>query len=234
MALKRSKLSQIPQRNKDLAFGYVHEKEKENKMAVPEIIKYLCLVYFNSTDLFDPDQHGDAIQINGNSMIAEMNAVDVENVYLKNVVSAGIHVWKFKSIGDCDELGTPDMIGIFNMEYNHLIGKHDGRYFDNYYDTDKCACICHGYGFASDGILTNEEDPSDWGKKYGDHGWKKDDIIEMRLDFNKQYLKFKVNEKGYGVAFEIDATKKWKAAISVGQRGACKAKFELISYRKLY
>ena len=38
MALSKSKLSKIAQRNKDLAFGYVHEKERENNMSVPDFI----------------------------------------------------------------------------------------------------------------------------------------------------------------------------------------------------
>ena len=54
MALKRSKLNEIPQRNKDLAFGFVKECEKENKSIIPSIIKYLCLNYLNQNkDKFD-------------------------------------------------------------------------------------------------------------------------------------------------------------------------------------
>ena len=70
MALKQSSLSQIPQRNKDLAFGYVHEKEKENKISVPDMIKYLCLVYLNQNkDEFDGNLCDKKIEITGDSII---------------------------------------------------------------------------------------------------------------------------------------------------------------------
>ena len=235
MALKRSKLSQIPQRNKDLAFGYVHEKEKVNKISVPEMIKYLCLVYFNpNKDEFDPDQCDDKIKIKENSMITDTNPDDIQTAFLKNVVSSGIHVWRFKCIGDWDEPGNPDLIGIYNMDYEHLMNSNEDCYFDNYSDVGEEDNIPRGHGFCSDGRLTNEYMPSEWGCDYYPDGWGKDDTIEMRLDFNKQHLKFKVNDDDYGVAFEIDATKKFKAAISVGRRETGKGGFELISYQKLH
>ena len=55
----------------------------------------------------------------------------------------------------------------------------------------------------------------------------------MKLDLNAKSLKFKVNEKDYGVAFEIDAKKKWKAAISIG-RESNQHEYQLISYQQLY
>ena len=162
MALKRSKLSQIPQRNKDLAFGYVHEKEKQNKVSVPEMIKYLCLVYFNpNKDEFDPDQCDEKIKIDGNSIITQTNPHNVQTVYLKNIVSSGVHLWKFKCIEDLDL----DQIGVFNMDYKHLIKNNDDYYFDNHYN--QRVYTCRGYGFASHGRLTDSQDPSEWGREYG-------------------------------------------------------------------
>ena len=98
MALSKCKLNQIPQRNKDLAFGYVHEKAKQNKQSIPEMIKYLCLIYFNPTDSFDPHPSNKKIKVNGNSIIVEADSKQVDNVYLKRIVSSGVHLWKFKYI----------------------------------------------------------------------------------------------------------------------------------------
>ena len=224
MAFKKSTLSQIPERNKDLAFGYVHEKEKANKMSVPEMIKYLCLIYFNPTDAFDPEQCHEKIQINGNCIIKIPNSDEIaRNVYLKNDVSSGVHLWKFKCNGTYEESEMfPDMIGISNKaQYS----KHRGCYFDGDFDQP---WISVGYGFTSKGKLTNEKYPRQWGRQYGT-AWKQGDEIGMKLDFNAKNLQFKVNEIDYGVAFKIDAKKKWKAAISI-RRG----KFELISYQQLY
>ena len=38
MAFKQSKLNQIPQRNKDLAFGYIHDHERNHENIIPIII----------------------------------------------------------------------------------------------------------------------------------------------------------------------------------------------------
>ena len=53
MALKAIKLKQIPQRNKDLAFRNLREKELENRSNYPQLIKYLILFYPNQQDQFD-------------------------------------------------------------------------------------------------------------------------------------------------------------------------------------
>ena len=133
MAFKKSKLSQIPGRNEDLAFGYVHEKEKENKMSVPDMIKYLCLIYFNPTDSFNPYQCNEKLQINNNYIIKIPNSEElVLNVYLKNVVSSGVHLWKFKynlTYGDGNMF--PDMIGI-STKTQH--SKNRRGYFDADFD----------------------------------------------------------------------------------------------------
>ena len=96
MAYNKLELSQIPQRNKDLAFGFFREQEKKNKISVPQIINYLCFNYFNLTDGFDRDHCDKQIEINENAIIGATNTDNVESVYLKNVVSSGIHEWKFK------------------------------------------------------------------------------------------------------------------------------------------
>ena len=61
------KLDQIPQRNKDIAIGYVKECEQKNDQAIPQMIKYLCLFYFNPIkDTFDTKDTNSMIMINPN------------------------------------------------------------------------------------------------------------------------------------------------------------------------
>ena len=136
-----------------------------------------------------------------------------------------VHEWKFKHYRDLDELVTgdnADMIGIFDMDDEHEMKYRESLYFDDW---------GRGYGFVSSGQLTRY--PSIWGRKYGNK-WRTNDEIEMKLDFNEQHLKFKINGKDFGVAFEFDATKRWKAAIAVGARRRGKSKFTLISYQGIY
>ena len=116
MALKQSNLQQIPQRNKDVAFGYVKECEKKNKQVIPSMIKYLCLIYFNQTkDQFDIKNTHSKIKVDGNCIKIGPNrdASDVTyNSYLENIVNKGIHIWRFK----CNKSYDVDQIGIRNVE----------------------------------------------------------------------------------------------------------------------
>ena len=100
MALKQCKLQQIPQRNKDLTFGYVKEYEKKNKHEIPNMIAYLCLIYWNGNkDTFDPENKHPSIKINGNSV--ELRNSDtprlsrVYNCYLENIVNKGTNIYSF-------------------------------------------------------------------------------------------------------------------------------------------
>ena len=74
MALKASKLKQIPQRNKDLAFGYLRENEVENRSNYPQLIKYLVLFYSNQQDQFDPNATHESLKIDGNCVIEQKEA----------------------------------------------------------------------------------------------------------------------------------------------------------------
>ena len=229
MTLKQRKLSQIPQRNKDLAFGYVHEKEKQNKMSVPDMIKYLCLIYLNlNKDEFDPNQSSKKIEINGNSIIRETNAdKSIQNVFLKNIASSGIHKWKFKYSCDMNTFSKHDYIGVFNMDYKESMIKSDDYFFfiPKSYNFSGYAIGSKGGGVNQNGFFTKYQ-------RYWDSG----DEIEMKLDFYQQNLKFKVNGQDFGDALQIDITKKWKAAISIGGyigHGSPKS-FTLISYQKTY
>ena len=76
MAFKASKLKQIPQRNKDLTFGYLRENEETNKSNYPQLIKYLVLIYSNAVDGFDPNATHPLLEINELS-ITDKRADDV-------------------------------------------------------------------------------------------------------------------------------------------------------------
>ena len=232
MALKKSKLSQIPQRNKDLAFGYVREREKTNTMSVPDMIKYLCLIYFHpNKDEFDPDHCSNKIKINGNCIFGPIESTiwTIAHVCLKNIASSHIHEWKFK-YGRDDKSSNKNMmmIGIISVDDKDSITPTENKFYERY--PGKCT----RYTFASNGYLTNPISPSAWGNQYGSK-WKIGDAIEMRLDLNEQNLKFKINDNDCGIAFEIDSDKKWKAVVSiVGEKVNGKSDLTLTSYQAIY
>ena len=216
MALKRSKLQQIPQRNKDLAFGYVKQNENANKSTIPDMIKYLCLIYLNQNkDEFDAENTNGNIKINGNTVIGSgWNAMCT---YLRNIVSDGVHVWRFK-FGFETNYYVGDMIGIISNDeeltlYSYFNGSGSGS---------------DAYGFAVAGRLTNRQ-----GKEYG-RKCKINDIIEMQVDFNELTLSYKINQTDYGKAFDIKPGE-YRAAITLYLfSGSEKNCYTLMSYQHIY
>ena len=195
MALKQSKLQQIPQRNKDLAFQYVKDCEKKNKNIVPDMIKYLCLIYFNQNkDTFDAKNTHQNIKIKGNSVEKRNGAIMEEDVnsYLENIVSKGIHIWTFK----CDKVYTLDMIGIRNVD-------DEEPRLDGYFDaSSEDGTKVIGHGFVMDGSCTDQDNATKVGWKYG-QTCRNNDTVAMTLNFNDLSLSFKINDNDYGKAFDI-------------------------------
>ena len=112
MALKKSKLSQIPERNKDLAFGYVKQCEQTNKTSIPEMIKYLCLVYLNQNkDKIDLQRSHQDFKMDGDQLQIKKKICRRANAYFENIAWKGIHIWKFKLVN----ISFSDLIGIVDV-----------------------------------------------------------------------------------------------------------------------
>ena len=222
MALKRSKLQQIPQRNKDLAFGFVKDCEKLNKSSIPDMIKYLCLIYINQNkDKFDGESTHQTINIQGNCIKkANSKMVGVASSLLTNIVSTGIHIWTFKAneSNSCD-----DIIGIRKSNADSR-KEHLQLSLDNGGDGSVNSV---GYGLNLIRRLTNPADNGRWGKSYGQR-WDSGDVIEMKLNFNDLSLSYKINEKDYGKAFTIESDK-YRAAVTLYCSSYC-----LNSYQHIY
>ena len=62
--------------------------------------------------------------------------------------------------------------------------------------------------------------------------WKKGDEIEMKVDFIRSDLSFKVNDNDYQHAFPIMSNREWTAAISIGKRENRKSGFALMFYQE--
>ena len=217
MALRKSALSEIPQRNKDLIFGFVKESEKKNKTSVPEMIKYLCLIYLNQNkDMIDPKLSQDRFNVDGDMI--QHNADEESNAYFTNIASTGIHIWKFK----CIKMDLSDVIGIVNI---NLSDHPQNDYFDDYNDTPE-GKIATGYGFNLRGWLTHNHG---WGNNYGTL-CNDNDVIEMTLNMNKLTLSFKINGTGYGIAFNI-IDSEYRAVMYVEEQGSC---YSLVSYQHIY
>ena len=224
MALKPSKLNQIPQRNKDLAFGYLRENESKHKTNYCELIKYLVLIYSNQYDQFDPNASHKELEITENDKKIIHKCVDSLMClsYLRNVVSEGIHIWKFRYI--CGDY--PDgQIGVWKVKTGDAV--LEDQHIDNTINDEK---TCTGYAITMNGEKTNLSDLSVWSAEKFEPLPENGDIIEMRLDLNKNSLTFILNNKIIVQFLDIEHTS-YRAAILTVDEGEG---FTIISYQDIY
>ena len=209
MDLKRSKLQQIPQRNKDLTFGYVNKCEKMNRTVIPNMIKYLCLIYLNTNyDEFDKNNTHKALIIMNN--LIKGAGVDREEPhqtsYLTNIAHKGTHVWIFK----CFQTNQykQNLIGIRKVEQGSLALT---GYFDEGYGHESV-----GYGLFTTGLLTNPQDSRDNGRRYTSKLAQGTHIIKMTLNCKNWSLSYEINNTDHSKAFDIKPGQ-YRAAISFRQ-----------------
>eukprot|EP01084_Bolivina_argentea_P306941 530476_1 len=219
MALNKIKLNSIPQRNKDVVFGFTREQENvsNNNFIMPQMIKYLCLLYLNQNkDGFVVDNTRKDIQLNGDCISHVPETGCIASCYLKNTVYERKHIWKFK-IHKCHDNSS---IGIYNTKYEfntNMSFDYSTRYNNNR----------TGYAISFYGQLTNLSNCSSWGEDSGLE-FKEGDIIEIILDFNVMKLYAKKDDK-YVHLFDIEKGK-YKAAVAmVGDSSV-----ELLSYQEVY
>ena len=169
--------AKIPQRNKDLVFGYCHEHERKHKLFNPHVINELCLGFFNpNKDNFDKaSTHNSdaAIEIQPQLVKANVDAIpdfpsDQMNtiVHLANEVHHGQHEWKFKIKCDANPKQSKGFVGIKRSD------DEDGW----------------GYGWVID---------TRWNVALTDQLIKKRRDPELSCAFKKDYYKFAVSEKNY-------------------------------------
>ena len=225
-AIKQSALAQIPQRNKDLAFGYVREKERGNNAVLPEMIKYLCLIYLNQNRAkFALKYCAKSFEFDGNKIKNKMEDGDFATCLCASIATRGRHVWKWRVIQGKFTCGNSDMIGIVNeqelddMEESPSSTICERQYLDQ---------IVRGYGFLTYGRLSHPFNCNTHGRGYGvrcKNGW----IIDMILDFNDWSLSFRLNGIDYGKAFYVKPGR-YRAGITL--KGG--NQYEFVSHQMFY
>ena len=185
-----NRLKKIDQRTKDIVFGYNHQKEKQYNKQIPQMINYLCLAYYyiyNKLDLSKINKKYVKL-LNGNTLVWKKQ--DFELILPMN---ANHRQWIFQMNQLCPEMQRRIIIGIIQ---NH------GE------ECRVCGTKLYKYGFNwSNGMkikkytcskrrLAELFTTSTYAEKCS-----AGDIITMTLDEEGKQLKFKINDKDYGVAW---------------------------------
>ena len=232
MAFKQSKLSQIPQRNKDLAFGYFHDYEKNHENIIPHLVAYSCLRYMNQDkDKIISSSSDELLKIaDWNEKRVQLKQTGIEYVIdeeliLENRVCDSINEWKFKiNAKGC----SMDTIGIKTIR-----------------NASSCIpAISYSILLNNNGLWrrTQGDTPSkQMRKSFFDCDQEKlnitkGDTITMRLNCRDWTLEFQVNENGFSRVFEeCDIEKsEYSARIGLCDCNGKQFDYELISFQNFY
>lgn len=63
---------------------------------LPQLIVYLCIKFFNPTDTWSRKLCHPTIQIDDLNVVRRQKPFGYKSVFLQNVASSGIHIWKFQ------------------------------------------------------------------------------------------------------------------------------------------
>lgn len=224
MALKPSAIKEISQRNKDLTFGYLKNNERQNKTNYTQLIKYLILFYSNAKDCFDPDATHQDLEINGNYLSKKRHTAHRGNSYLKNIVSEGIHIWKFKYHCSPQDARGVAGIGIWKVKSGKPALRKD-------IDRTNCDFESTGYFITVDGDESNPGHNGQW-RVERHNAMNGGDTIEMKLDLSKSILTYEMNGEFLTRFIDIEKTS-YRAVIGL-YKNPFKEGFTLISYQDFY
>lgn len=228
MAFKPNQLGKIPQRKKDLVFGFIKEVYANENKHVPNMVKFMALIYYHTkNDSFDGAHTNGTLDIEKDCVKQphqELLDPSLMITYLKNIASNGTHIWRFQN--NNTTTNDADMLGIKNIESElRLTGYFDAK------------GASEGYALFMGGLIrrqTENNDNWDFLETWGNGCIIKDSIVEMKLDFNDLSLSFKIERKNdeatIGKAYNIKKGS-YRAVVAVhGDSYKC---MTLLSYQHI-
>lgn len=173
-----------------LARGYIRNNIHTN-IDIPAIVINLCIKFYHiEIDQFDEDNIGVCHELDGDIITHSGNHGYWSTSLLQNTASDGKYSWKFRVL-NCGAV----MIGIWKTECSM---PEWAQFFPNH---DK------GYGYMVSHARIYEID-DDYGIECRDN-----DIITMCLDLDERTLRYYVNDKDQGIAFEGIEKTEYNAAV---------------------
>lgn len=203
---------EIKKNNQFTVNGYVRQIDKSifavgNKSFfnnIPVVINYVVLRYYHvAKDRFDPILHAKGIKVTEDTA-ERLNAGAHNSAFLSNVVISGIHRWRFK----LQKRESLTYIGVWKNEYD-ATKPLNGPLHENMYGNKAVYALNTMWG-----ELRGDIDEYIQQQTYCAE-CKTGDVIDMYLDLNKFELKFSVNDKDHGKAFDVDQTSSYRAAVNM-------------------
>ena len=187
-----------------LVAGYVREIENHYKIRnIPTEIKDMIYLYQQFHDIWSEKySHKDIIIDRKKGTFKVTSKYDI-TVYGSQVVSSGTSTWKIKILWT-PQSELESWIGIIEDKSAEILAKYAN---DFAWDRFGYQLSCFN-GLLYSG-MEKVRSPS-----YGCEWKRQGDIMEMTLDLNEGTLKFKVNDRDFGVAFKNIKQSRYRLALS--------------------
>ena len=222
-ALELSLFKDIPQRDKNLIYGYIREMQtilpKDTAFYnIPQSINYICALFYYLRDKWDEEYIGPCHALsNGGYCITTQ--VDESSSYGTILAkSPGIYRWKFK------------IHEIFKTQYKVywalVLGVWKTKSMKNpktdfHYANSTENTGIYSWGYAYDfvsGTLIDETGIYANGPKYGSR-CNEGDIIEIIIDLEVFTLRYAINDQDQGIAFNDVEDTEYRVAFSSEREG---------------
>ena len=205
--LKRIK--SMSQWEKDLVNGYAKNVQKLSAHNIPAAISYLCMIYYHENDHFEQHPKFDTVNVNDAKDTMTTEGGKWAEVYGKFIITNAdtkipmIYSWTFEIAGVSKSYETS--IGICKGN-STLIGTHQWPElaYELSHDGDKALIKFGKFKY----------------KTYSFERYTKGGIVKMEINMRQKTIKFYVNGKDQGIAFnDIDFSKIYNVIVGAGDKG---------------
>ena len=215
--LHLSLFKDIPQRDKDLIYGYIRKIQAtlpindDTFYNIPESINYICALFYYARDKWDPNyiDKNDTLSNDGHAITMKGSA---SSSYGSTRARApGIYRWKFM-VHEIPESFSSWALVLGVWKTKSADKPLTSTHFTN--STKNGGTYEWGYAYdLSYGNLVSHSGSNSNGPKYGAK-IKKGDIVEMILDLNIFTLRYKTNDQDMGIAFKGIEDTEYRVACS--------------------
>eukprot|EP01084_Bolivina_argentea_P135069 238069_1 len=215
--ISRTNISKIPSNNKNLVFGYIRQSYSG---IIPQLIKYLCLLFWNETiDKWDYKNKHKSIIINNNT-IKRMTGHGYKSCYLSKIVHSGQHIWTFKFGNNSSWLST---IGIHKCNTKLTVS-----YAVNQYRLKGIGLILFSWNAQTKSKLCKRHDGTIYAIECSPVK-----ILKMKVDFNTLTLSYSIDSFNKGAYFKANNIKKteYRAGVTLAGKNN---EISLILYQHIY
>eukprot|EP01083_Nonionella_stella_P061315 159813_1 len=209
-----------------VTLGYIRGMERY----IPNDVTHIILQYYMVTDEWDAEAKSKSIVISNNAKGSCIQNIGkdlvkdlMQTVLGKTVITNGKHEWCFHIVAapkqPRDHMTT--LIGIQTIDSLIVVDRAFVEEDSTGYGLLGGTCKTTGANsmivtrffeqLLHEHVYPNRDNPSHYGCEFGKLG----DTIKMSLDMNNCTVSYTINDVAYGSAFDIDATKQYRLAVSL-------------------